>query len=124
MRCIELNDINHRIYSDIKKYSFICVVLNFATNDLLLDYFYNCIDINDVCSAYFTFIKLLHTDCNVIDIKIIIHYYSPIEEIHFYDALKRYNKKNVEFIKDEKMYTQEFRNSLVDKFETAKLNKA
>lgn len=125
MRCIQLSDTYHALYEDIKNYIFSHVILNFGSNDLLLDYFYyygddiNYTDdfINNICSTYLTFIKLLHNDSNIVNIKIIIPYYSPINDMYFYDALKRYNKNNIEFVKNDILYNQNFRNNLVNKFE-------
>ena len=126
MRCMDLLNTNNKIYEDILNNTFSHVILNFGTNDLLLDYFYYYKNnetytddfINQICDSYLILLKSLHTDYKIIEIQILIPYYSPISEKYFYETLKRYNKKHIKFEKNETLYTQEFRNNLIDKFES------
>jgi hypothetical protein len=122
-RCKYLSSASHIIYP--YNYDYTHIILNFGSNDLLLDYFYyfnNEVDytekfIDEIANSYFIFINFLLNKSNIVDIKIIIPFYSPVEDKYFYETLQRYNKKSIQFERNETIYTQSYRNKIIDLFE-------
>jgi len=114
------------------------LILNFGSNDLYLDLYYNLLNenkkikekdillyIDNIVFKYYEFINKIICE-NILTqlkkIKILIPYYSPIES-NYINSLNRYKRnKKQELIIDEKFLTLSFRNNILDVFKEKLIN--